>query len=160
MYLSENLGYSHGSVALFTLSGLVTPPCMLLAGKLLDRGHGRRIMLAGLGCILLAWGLLLLQDAWISIFAVSALLLDPSSSAVTVSTQQALLAHAPPDARGRINALNISMNFLGGAAGAAIGPWMLTGRGMPAVLLAGGALSLALLGFVALARCEQDKKEE
>lgn len=35
---------ARGGITLFTLAGLVTPPCMLLVGRLLDRGLGRKIL--------------------------------------------------------------------------------------------------------------------
>ena len=134
-----------GGITRLTLAGLVTPPCMLLVGKLLDRGYGRKLLPAALGCGILAWLLPLAGPAWPVIFMASALLLDPSSCAVTVTIQQRILADAPADARGRLNSLNISLNFLGGAAGAALGPFVLAHCGLAAVLLSGGLLLGILL---------------
>ena len=62
------------------------------------------------------------------------------------------LADAPADARGRLNSLNISLNFLGGAAGAALGPWLLAHGGLGAVLLTGTVLLGVLLCFATTSR--------
>lgn len=143
---------TQGGITLFTLAGLVTPPCMLLVSKLLDRGKGRKILLTALGCGILAWLLPLAGSAWLGIFFAAALLLDPASSAVTVTVQQRILAEAPAEARGRLNSLNISMNFLGGAAGAALGPWLLAHLGPRAVTLTGALLLVCLLRSVTASR--------
>ncbi len=149
LYLGGQLHMAQGRITAFALAGLVTPPCMLLAGKLLDRGLGRQVILAALGCALTAWALVAGEPAWLGVFMASALLLDPSSSAVTVSIQQKILSGAPAKVRGRLNSLNISLNFLGGAAGAALGPWLLARCGLAAVALS-GVLLLACLFCCAL----------
>lgn len=133
-----------GGVTAFALAGLVTPPCMLLVGRLLDRGRGQALLLSALGCVALAWGIVFLEPAGLGVALLAALLLDPASCAVTVSIQQRILADAPAGVRGRLNSLNISLNFLGGAAGAALGPWLLARYGLPPVALGGASLLLLL----------------
>ena len=152
LYLAGHLHVAQGRITAFALAGLVTAPCMLLTGKLLDRGLGRQILLAALGCGLLAWLLPLAGPAWLGLFMASALLLDPASSAVTVSIQQRILSGAPAAVRGRLSSLNISMNFLGGAAGAALGPFVLAHCGLAAVLLSGALLLGFLLCFAVASR--------
>ncbi|WP_165078692.1 MULTISPECIES: MFS transporter [unclassified Desulfovibrio] len=149
LYLGGQLHMAQARITAFALAGLVTPPCMLMVGKLLDKGLGRHVILAALGSALTGWALVAGGPAWLGVFVASALLLDPSSSAVTVSIQQKILSGAPGAVRGRLNSLNISMNFLGGAAGAALGPFLLTRCGLAAVALA-GALLLACLFCSAL----------
>ena len=123
LYLAGHLHVAQGRITAFALAGLVTPPCMLLVGRFLDKGLGRQVILAARGCTLTAWALVAGAPAWLGVFVAAALLLDPSSIAVTVSFQQRILCGAPAEVRGRLNSLNIAMNFLGGAAGAAPGPW-------------------------------------
>ena len=147
--LAGHLRVTQGHITAFALAGLVTPPCMLLVGNLLDRGLGRQILVGALGCALAACALLVGEPTLLGVFMASALLLDPASSAVTVSIQQKILFGAPAEARGRLNSLNISMNFLGGAPGATLGPWLLTRCGLASVALA-GALLLACLFCCAL----------
>ncbi|MDE7241612.1 MFS transporter [Desulfovibrio sp.] len=149
LFLAGHLHMAQGRITAFALAGLVTPPCMLLVGKLLDRGRARQVVPAALGCALLAWALLAGTPAWLGVFLASALLLDPSSSAVTVSVQQQILSGAPAQVRGRLNSMNISMNFLGGAAGVALGPYVLTRWGLAAVAL-DGVLLLTCLFWCAL----------
>lgn len=145
MYLIEKLQYSRNQITVFTLAGLVTPPCMLMVGRLLDKGYGRVIIRASLLLIFAAWSISYLQPSAIIVFCLAALCLDPSSSAVTVSIQQSVLSDSPLEIRGRLNSLNISLNFCGGAAGAAIGPWLLSLFNWTTVALFGAAIMLFLL---------------
>ena len=149
MYLSRNLGYSQNQVTIFTLAGLITPPCMLLVGKLLDRGLRKLLMLIGLLLIIIGWLIAVMLPNSIFILVFAALLLDPCSSAVTVSIQQKILSNSPLSIRGRLNSLNISMNFLGGAAGGALGPWILGNFGLAPVVMAGTGLIFILLCLTA-----------
>lgn len=147
MYLFEKLQYSQSQITAFTLAGLITPPCMLVVGRLLDQGLGRVIMLASLFLIFAAWTVICLQPAWLIAFCMAAILLDPASSGVTVSIQQSVLSDSPPEMRGRLNSINISLNFCGGAAGAAIGPWLLNTFNWSTVAIFGAALTLFLFIF-------------
>ena len=140
-----------GGVTAFALAGLVTPTCMLFVGRLLDRGRGQALLLWALGCAALAWGIVFLEAAGLGVFILAALLLDPASCAVTVSIQQRILADAAAGVRGRLNSLNISLNFLGGAAGAALGPWLLARYGLAPGALGGASLLLLLLCLAATA---------
>lgn len=152
MHLLKNLGYPQHQVTLFTLAGLITPACMLLVGRLLDKGWGSRIMPAGLALVLAGWLVSFMLPQTIAIIVFGALLLDPSSSAVTVSVQQKILSNSPLAIRGRLNSLNISLNFLGGAAGGALGPWLLTSYGPHAVMALGSGLIFVLLCLTTFAR--------
>ncbi len=151
MHLSGNLGYSQNQVTFFTLAGLITPPCMLLVGRLLDRGLGRRLMLTGLSLISIGWLVPVMPSGSIFVLVLAALLIDPSSSAVTVSVQQKILSNSPLSIRGRLNSLNVSMNFLGGAAGGALGPWILSNFGLAAVVMTGIGLIIVLICMTVLA---------
>lgn len=73
-----------------------------------------------------------------------------------MSVQQKILANAPLEVRGRLNSLNISLNFFGGAAGGALGPWLLVNHGLLAVALTGASVVSTLAIFVLLT----DKKEK
>lgn len=150
MYLANNMAYSQNNITIFTFSGLITPPCMLLVGKLLDKGYNRQLMLTGLCAVLAGWLVIALAPAWLCFFIFAALLVDPFSSAVTVSVQQKILANASFDIRGRLNSLNISLNFLGGAAGGALGPWLMVNHGLIAVTLVGACIVSILAIFVIL----------
>lgn len=159
MYLANILGFSQNSITVFTFAGLVTPPCMLLVGKLLDKGYHRQLILTGLCLVLGGWIMIALGPAWLCLFIGAALLLDPFSSTVTVSVQQTILSTALLEVRGRLNSLNISMNFFGGAAGGAMGPWLLINYGYMAVILV-GACVISALAIFALITGKKDSKGE
>lgn len=147
IYLAQAIHFSQGQITVFTLAGLVTPPVMLVIGHLLDKGVGRLILLASLGIISLAWYENFCQPLWAAGFYIAAIFLDTASSSATLTIQQFLLASAMVEMRGRVNSLNISMNFCGGAAGAALGPWLLNRYGWDSVSLAGICLMTFLLSL-------------
>jgi len=152
MHLTRNLGYSQNQVTIFTLAGLITPPCMLLVGKLLDKGVRKLLMLTGLSLIIIGWLTPVTLPGSIFLLFLAALMLDPSSSAVTVSVQQKILSNSPLSIRGRLNSLNISMNFLGGASGGALGPWILGNFGLPAVVMTATGLICILICLTATSK--------
>lgn len=135
VFLVRNMGCSHAEVALFSLAGLATPPCVVLAGRLLDKGCGFELRLWGTGLATVAW-LLACFAPGVALLALAAFLLDPGVNVTTVSVQQAILA-ARPEARARCNALSVAANFCGGALGAGLGPWLLTRHGWQTVALTG-----------------------
>ncbi|MCH5276538.1 MAG: MFS transporter [Desulfovibrionaceae bacterium] len=145
LHLLENLGFTHAQVALFALAGLITPPCVLMAGRLLDRGWSFRLLLVAEGLAVAAW----LLTSWMPLsagaVALAALIIDPAGSVSTMSIQQSVLSTSLPETRGRLNSLNISLNFCGGAMGAALGPWLYSLHGWRVMAGAGAALMLMLL---------------
>lgn len=145
--LSGSSIYGKEVVSFFTLAGLITPPVMLLVGNLLDGGYAKKITSVSLLTILGGWLLTLWMPPNFWIFFIAALLIDPCSSASTVTVQKTLLASVCAEKRGRINSLNISCNFLGGAAGAALGPWMLGSFSWEYVAFAGLAIVFASIIF-------------
>lgn len=145
LHLLENLHFTHGQVALFAMAGLITPPCVFVAGRLLDKGWSFRLLTLAEGLAVAAW----LLTAWMPLAAsavvLAALLIDPAGSVSTMSIQQSVLSTSLPATRGRLNSLNISLNFCGGALGAALGPWLYSLYGWTVMAWTGAAIMLALL---------------
>lgn len=145
LHLLENLHFTHAQVALFALAGLITPPCVFAAGRLLDRGWSFRLLALAEGLSLAAW----LLTSWMPLAAgavtLAALIIDPAGSVSTVSIQQSVLSTSLPETRGRLNSLNVSLNFCGGALGAALGPWLYSLYGWPVMARAGAVLMAVLL---------------
>lgn len=138
LHLLYNRHLSHAELALFALVGLASPPCVVFAGRLLDRGRGFGLRLWGTGVATGAWLMAYANDGTV-LLMLAALLLDHGVNVTTVSVQQAILA-ARPEARARCNALAVTANFCGGALGASLGPWLLGRYGWQAVALTGAFL--------------------
>ena len=145
LHLLENLRFSYGEVALFALAGLITPPCVFVAGRLLDRGWSLRLLALAEGVAMTAWLLTAFfpQSFWVMILA--ALCIDPGGSVSTMSIQQSVLSSGDPATRGRLNSLNVSLNFCGGALGAAVGPWLYSLYGWDILACTAAAIMLGLL---------------
>ena len=141
--LRQTPGFSPGRLALFTLLALVTPTCVFLAGRLLDRGFGPRLITLGTILTALVFGLcacLSVQNAaFVPVLAFSALLLDPGICVTTLAVQQDILS-ALPEARSRLNTLSVVCNFCSGALGSAAAPWLFTHLGWRAVTCTGCVL--------------------
>ncbi len=151
--LLQDMHYSHAAVAVFALAGLTSPPCVILAGRLLDKGYGHPLRFLGTGLATGAWLLSLSADSgWI--LALAAVLLDPGVNVTTVSVQQAILA-TRPETRARCNSISVASNFCGGALGASLGPWLLAHHGWQTVAVTG----IIVLGIAFLINLQLHKKE-
>ena len=150
LFLIREMGYAQPDVALFTFLCAATPVLIISSGRLLDRGLGSRIAIAGSLAALLAWfltGSIPVTGAFIA----AALLIDPLSSLSLVAVQKAVLQIAP-HVRSRLNSLTISVNFIGAAIGSALGPFVYTLGGWTALAAAGSLLVAADLALIIASR--------
>jgi predicted MFS family arabinose efflux permease len=144
LLLAGQFGLGQGGIALFALAGAGGALAAPLAGRLGDRGHVRIGTAAALGCAVVAFSLAG-WAAWahaLIVLAVAGLLLDGATQMNQVLGQRVLYAIAP-DARGRINAVYMTVVFLGGAAGSTLGAMTFQTGGWTMTSCAGGALGLA-----------------
>jgi len=139
--LQKNLDFSHSQMALFTLAGLVTPPCAVIAGRLIDRGFGPILIFTGVIMTVFAYLLMACLEMYAATFVLAIFLLDPGANVTNLTVQQSILS-STPDARSRLNALCVACNFSGGAIGSALGPWIFSHFGWQAVSGTGAALML------------------
>lgn len=141
--------YSLGSdiAGAFGLAGAVGALLAPLAGALADR-HGSSLIARRAALLSLLSFMLLLCLPWLPLPAALGLLVL-AVIGFDLGVQSALIAHQSliyslePAARGRLNALLISMMFVGMASGSALGTWLLSSVGWSAVFLlaAGGSLA-------------------
>lgn len=138
--LREQLAFTHGEVALFSLASLIAPVCAALSGRMVDRGLGFHTTVVGITLIALAFlatpvfGLLAMP------MVVAVLLLDPGVHSTNVVTQQGVLGLVP-EARSRLNAICVACTFTGGAIGSSLGPWLYSHFGWTSVSLTGLVLT-------------------
>lgn len=159
MVLKDVLSFSHAEIALISLASLAAPPCVILAGRLADKGHGTLITLAGVCIAGSAFLLSPLFGISAVIFVLSVILLD-SGVHMTNAVMQLGILSLLPDSRSRLNALCIASTFCGGALGSSFGPWVYSHFGWLAVAGIGVAISITALGvqvlLAVLLACERE----
>tara|TARA_B100001059_G_scaffold135072_1_gene135346 strand:- start:1879 stop:3102 length:1224 start_codon:yes stop_codon:yes gene_type:complete len=106
-----------GLVGLLGIGGVITAN---LAGRLADRGRGQVVSTFALVLLLLGWlGLYLgLGNLWL--FLLPLLLLDIALPAIHISNQSVIYRLAP-EAKARVNAVYMTVYFVGAASGSALG---------------------------------------
>jgi predicted MFS family arabinose efflux permease len=151
LMLADRFRLSQEGIALFALAGAGGALAAPIAGRLGDRGFAQ----PGTAVAAFVVGASFLATIWataaglLAILVVLAILLDAAAQGNQIFSQRILFS-LPADIRGRINALYMTLMFLGGAAGSTLGAatyhwggWTLT-----AILGCGlGALALALFGI-------------
>jgi predicted MFS family arabinose efflux permease len=113
---------SHVQVALFALAGAGGALIAPVAGHLADHGKARAATITAMATLAISFiasGFVVAAGMVIA-FAVTAVLIDGAVQLNQVSGQRILFA-LDPQARGRINAAYMSVNFLVGASGSFLG---------------------------------------
>ena len=150
LVLTERFGFSQRGVALFALAGAGGALAAPLAGRLGDRGLVRLGTTVALSFLtfsaLLAWGAAAVGSA--ALMAVFAITLDVGVQVNQVLGQRVIYA-IRGEARGRVNALYMTMIFVLGGGGSAIATVVYHLGGWRATMLT--ATALGLLDLVILA---------
>lgn len=153
--------FSHTQMALFSLAGLITPPCVLAMGRLIDQGYGRIMIFSATVLIASAYLLTTVFSLYAMVFVLAVLMIDPSMNLGTLPIQQKNITLVP-EARSRLNAITVAAAFTGGAAGSAMGPWLFSHFGWEVVAGVGASLmvipfavNVVLTGFERPARLGQ-----
>jgi predicted MFS family arabinose efflux permease len=147
LMLADNLGLSQRGIGIFALAGAGGALSAPFAGRLADRGHST---LTSLGSMLLV-GLGFLATGWAAAvptvvgLAILAFLIDAGVQANQVVSQRIIFSAATPDNRGRVNAIYMTVTFIGGALGSLLGTVTYHWGGWTASALAGGTIGLLLL---------------
>jgi predicted MFS family arabinose efflux permease len=139
--------FSQTQVGLFALAGALGALSTSFAGRMADRGHGRRLTFITLLGAIAALSLTLLETRLWALVA-GAILLDLSVNCNLAVGQQAIYSLSAEE-RSRINTLFISM-FMGGAAvGSALAGLAYASGGWPMVVAVGASFpALAFLYFL------------
>jgi predicted MFS family arabinose efflux permease len=146
LMLARSFGYGQKGIALFALAGAGGALAAPLAGRLGDRGHVRLGTAVALGtvtisCVLAGWAAALPSLAALAVFAVT---LDSATQVNQVLGQRVIYSLAS-EARGRMNAIYMTIVFLLGAGGSAVATVTYHHGGWWTSMLAAGALGLLAL---------------
>lgn len=150
LMLQRRFGLDHEEVALFALAGaggaLVAP----VAGRMADRGLTRRGSAIAMAMLALSFAATVpaLLIGSILMLAALAIVLDAATQGNQVLSQNVVYA-LRPQARGRINAVYMTLMFIGGALGSAMAPLLYVSGGWTACASAGTALALLALAVFA-----------
>ena len=121
LMLARGFGYGQQGIALFALAGAGGALAAPLAGRLGDRGYVRvgtavALVTVALSCVLSSWAAAIHSLAALVIFAVT---LDAATQVNQVLGQRVIYSLAS-EARGRMNAIYMTIVFLLGAGGSAV----------------------------------------
>ena len=153
LMLERRFGLGHEGIALFALAGAGGALAAPFAGRMADRGQTRRgsvLAMVMLALSFAATGPALLTGS-ILLLAALAIVLDAAVQGNQVLSQNIVYA-LRPQARGRINAIYMSLMFIGGALGSAMAPWLYVWGGWSACAAVGTALALLALATFATER--------
>lgn len=146
LLLASRFGLGQAGIALFALAGAGGALAAPLAGRIGDHGYIRAGTAVALGSAIVAF----LIAGWAAaahaliLLAVAAVLLDAATQLNQVLGQRVLFSIAA-DARGRINAVYMTMVFLAGALGSTLATVSLDHGGWTATAGVGVILSAAAL---------------
>jgi predicted MFS family arabinose efflux permease len=150
MMLQRRFGLSHEGIALFALAGAGGALAAPIAGRMADRGLIRRGTIIAMAALGLSFALTIPAVATGSVLALAALaiILDAGTQGNQVVSQNVVYA-LRPHARGRINAIYMSLMFIGGALGSAMAPLLYVRGGWTACAAVGSGM--AVVAFLAFA---------
>lgn len=151
LVLADRFALGQRAIGLFALAGaggaLVAP----VAGRLADKGQATLLTVFGTLVTGLAfWATVpAVASGGLVAFAVLAVLLDAAVQTNHIASQRIIFA-APPEVRGRVNALYVTCLFIGGAVGSFAATGLYHRWGWAAVALAGGTAGIAAAAFFAV----------
>lgn len=144
--LHLRFGLAQTGIAAFALAGAAGALSAPLAGKVADRG-GSKI---GTGVVIGCAGIALLVSGWgqavdsLMILVFAAIILDAATQANQVFGQRAIQS-IDAEARGRLNAAYMTVIFICGAIGSALGSLTYFHGGWNTTAVLGASLALAIL---------------
>lgn len=137
-----------GALGVVGIVGVMAAP---LAGRLADKGGNRRVILLGAASVAASFVLFWIARESMAALVAGIVLMDAGLQAAMVSNQARVYA-LDAGARSRINTVYMTMMFLGGAAGTAIGAQAYAHFGWAGVCGFGAASAALGLGVERLGR--------
>lgn len=146
LVLELELGLTHSAIAAFALAGAGGALAAPVAGRLADRGLTRIASALAILTVALSFALTLpaLAVGSVVALAIAGIALDAGTQTNQVLGQNVVYSLRPA-ARGRINAIYMTLMFIGGAIGSGLAPFLYVHWGWAACVVAGTAVALAAL---------------
>ena len=151
LMLSDQLGMSQQGIALFALAGAGGALAAPVAGRLADRGYTRLMTLGamlglGLACYATSWAA---AAHWLIALVVLTVIFDAAIQTNQITSQRIIFS-TPQDTRGRVNAIYMTINFMGGAIGSVLGTMTYHAGGWSLTAETGGFIGALLLAIFAM----------
>lgn len=150
LWLANKFGLSQTGIALFALVGVGGAAASPIAGRLADKGWGKKLTTLAFAVAAASFALTHLFQSVpglaLVIFCAAGVLLDMSVSGNLVLGQQAIYALGE-QARGRMNGVFMAVFFAGGAVGSAVGGWLYARGGWNAASAFGLLMPLLALAY-------------
>jgi predicted MFS family arabinose efflux permease len=153
LMLADRFGIGQHGIGLFALAGAGGALAAPLAGRLADRGFGQ---IATAGAII-ALGISFCATDWaveaqvMAALVVGTVLIDAAVQTTHIVSQRIIFS-SPAATRGRVNALYMTITFLGGALGSVLGTMIYHRGGWTMTAIAGGAIAALTLLLFAIER--------
>lgn len=151
LMLAQRLHLGARAIGLFALAGAGGALAAPLAGKLADHGRGE----LATGAAMVALGLAFFATGWaaaagsLAALVVLAVVIDAAVQTNQIAGQRIIFA-VPAEVRGRVNAIYMTLVFVGGALGSFLGALIYATGGWRLVAITGGLIGVALVVSFAL----------
>jgi predicted MFS family arabinose efflux permease len=141
--------YGNATIGLFGLAGMAGALIAPVAGRMADRGHGRRAATLAILILLASWGLLALGKSSLPALIAGIVVLDLGAQALHISNQSTIYTLAP-EARSRLTTAYMVAYFLGGTVLSAATSALFGAAGWSGVCGLGAATAALALGIWAI----------
>ena len=138
--------FSPAGIGLFGLAGVAGALAASGAGRMVDRGRGRRVTGWGLWILLLSWGFLAFAGRSMAALVAGVLILDLAVQGLQI-TNQSTLYRIRPEARNRMTSGYMTSYFIGGATGSLVSASAYGWAGWMGVTAAGAGFSALALAI-------------
>ena len=141
LMLADRFQMSRSEIALFALAGAGGALAAPIAGRIADRGFTQGATACAMIALALSFTLTDFAAGAGTVFGLAALaiILDAAVQTNQVVGQRVVYS-GPAESRGRVNALYMTIMFIGGAIGSILGTWIYSRSGWSAVALTGGGV--------------------
>ncbi|RDJ24257.1 MFS transporter [Bosea caraganae] len=151
LMLAEHFGLNEHGIGLFALAGAGGALAAPIAGRLADRGLTSALTAGAMAALALCfyatgWAAAALA---LAVLLVLTIVIDAAVQVNQVVSQRLIFSGAP-ETRGRVNALYMTITFVGGALGSILGTVTYHGGGWTATATLGGLIGLLALALFAL----------
>lgn len=153
LMLAERFGMSGHGIGLFALAGAGGALAAPIAGRLADRGLGPLLTAAAMSSLALSF----FATSWAAaaaaliLLVVLTVIIDAAIQVNQVVSQRIIFSVAA-GVRGRVNALYMTIAFIGGAAGSVLGTLTYHAGGWTTTAIAGGCVGATALALFAIER--------
>lgn len=144
--LADQFGMSQQSIALFALAGAGGALAAPIAGRFADRGYTRIMTIGAMSVLALTCYVADLAVAWqwLAALVVVTIFFDAAIQTNQITSQRIIFS-VPQEVRGRVNAIYMTINFIGGAIGSVLGTITLHWGGWSTTAATGTAIGIILL---------------